>query len=191
MKKILDNKIINTIVSFVEGIICVFLFCLVVITVFQRVNGSFFGYRIYTVASASMIPNYNVGDVLLVEKVKLPDIKVGDAVTYLGEAPSVRDMIITHRVEKIDKEEDGHYYFHTKGIANNIEDPIVDGKQIIGKVTHKFFVLSFIGRITTNPYKIFFFVTVPIAVLISIEIIKTLREKNEDEEEEEEEKVTN
>ena len=68
MKKILDNKIINTIISTIEGIICFFLFCIVVITLFQRINGSFFGYRIYTVASASMIPNYNVGDVLLVEK---------------------------------------------------------------------------------------------------------------------------
>jgi len=186
MKKILDNKILSTIISTLEGIICVFLFCLVVITVFQRVNGSFFGYRIYTVASSSMIPDYNVGDVLLVEKVKLKEIEVGDAVTYLGEAPTVKNMIITHRVEKIDKEEDGHYYFHTKGIANNIEDPIVDGKQIIGKVTHKFFFLSFIGRITTNAYKIFFFVTVPIAILIAIEIIKTLKDNDEDEEDEEE-----
>ena len=184
MKKILDNKIISTVISTIEGIICIFLFCLVVITGFQRINGSFFGYRIYTVASNSMIPNYTIGDVLLVEKVKLTDIKVGDAVTYLGEAPSVKDMIITHRVEKIEKEKDGHYYFHTKGIANNIEDPIVDGKQIIGKVTHKFFLLSFIGRITTNAYKIFFFVTVPIAVLITIEIIKTLRDKGDDDEEE-------
>ena len=181
MKKILDNKLLNTIISGIEGIICFFLFCLVVITIFQRVNGSFFGYRIYTVASASMIPNYDVGDVLLVSKVKLKDIKIGDAVTYLGEAPSVKDRVITHRVEKIDIEKDGKYYFHTKGIANNIEDPIVDGKQIIGKVTYKFFLLSFIGGITTNAYKIFFFVTVPIAILIAIEIIKKVRDKDEEE----------
>ena len=176
MKKILDNKIISATVSIVESIICIFLFCLVVITGFQRVNGSFFGYRIYTVASSSMIPDYNVGDVLLVSRVELKEIKVGDAVTYLGEAPTVKDMIITHRVEKIDIEKNGRYYFHTKGIANNIEDPIVEGKQIIGKVTHKFFLLSFIGGITTDAYKICFFVTVPIAFLIAIEIIKCIIE---------------
>ena len=185
MKKILENKIISKTISIVEGLICFFLFCIVVITGFQRINGSFFGYRIYTVASASMIPNYDVGDVLLVSKVNLKDIKVGDAVTYLGEAPTVKDMIITHRVEKIDIEKDGHYYFHTKGIANNIEDPIVDGKQIIGKVTYKFFTLSLIGGITTNAFKIFFFVTVPIAILIAIEIIKTINDKDEESEEEE------
>ena len=66
-------------------------------------------------------------------------------------------------------------------IPNNIEDPIVEGKQIIGKVTHKFYFLSFIGRITTNVYKIFFFITVPIAILIAIEIIKTIKEKDEEE----------
>ena len=184
MKKIFDNKILSTIVSVAEGIICIFLFCLVIITLFQRVKGSFLGFRIYTVASASMIPNYDVGDVLLVKKVDLNTIKVGDAVTYLGEARTVKDMIITHRVEKIDKQADGKLLFHTKGIANNIEDPIVSGSQIIGKVTYKFKVLSLIGEITTNPYKVFFYVTVPIAFLISIEIIKTIREKDDDDDDE-------
>jgi hypothetical protein len=56
-------------------------------------------------------------------------------------------------------------------------------KQIVGKVTHKFVTLSVIGEITTNPYKVFFFITVPIAFLISIEIIKTIKDKEEDEEE--------
>ena len=186
MKKVFDNKIINTIVNIIETIICIFLFCLVIITLFQRVKGSFLGYRIYTVASASMIPNYEVGDVLLVKKVSLNNIKVGDAVTYLGEASNLKDMIITHRVEKIDKNADGSLLFHTKGIANNIEDPIVSGKQIIGKVTHKFVTLSLIGEITTNPYKVFFYVTVPIALLISIEIVKTIKEKDEEEQIEQE-----
>lgn len=183
MKKIINNKYLNMIVSTVESLICIFLLVLVVITGFQRINGSFFGYRIYTVASASMIPNYDVGDVLLVKKVDISSIKVGDAVTYLGEASTVKDMIITHRVEKIESTKDGNLLFHTKGIANNIEDPIVSGKQIIGKVTHKFLLLSIVGRIATNPYSIFFGLTVPIAILIAIEIIKTIRSKDEDDEE--------
>ena len=187
MKKIFDNKILSTIISVIEGIICVFLFCLVVITAFQRIKGSFLGYRIYTVASASMIPNYNVGDVLLVKKVNIHGIKVGDAVTYLGEAKSVKDMIITHRVEKIDTNPDGSLMFHTKGIANNIEDPIVSGSQIIGKVIYRFKTLSIIGEITTNPYKVFFYVTIPIAFLISVEIIKTIRDKYDDDDDEIEE----
>ena len=186
MKKIFENKILNAVVTIVEGLICVFLLGLVVITAFQRIKGSFLGYRIYTVASASMIPNYDVGDVLLVQKVPVETIKVGDAVTYLGEAATVKDMIITHRVEKIEKMDDGTLMFHTKGIANNIEDPLVYEKQIVGKVTHKFVTLSLIGEITTNPFKVFFFVTVPIAFLISIEIIKTIKDKDEDDEEEEE-----
>ena len=184
MKKIFDNKYLSFAISSIETIVCIFLLAIVVITGFQRVKGSFFGFRIYTVASESMIPNYNVGDVLLVKKVNLGTIKVGDAVTYMGEASSVKDMIITHRVEKIDKAKDGGLLFHTKGIANNIEDPIVSGSQIICKVTHKFVLLSVIGRITTNPFRIFFFITVPIAILISVEIIKTIRDKDAPEEEE-------
>lgn len=179
MKKIFDNKIVNIISSVLEWILCIFLLLLVLITINQRFSkgGDFFGYRIYTVASSSMIPDYEIGDTVLVKEVPLTGIKIGDAVTYLGEDITVKNLIITHRVEKIEKL-DGEYVFHTKGIANNIEDPLVYGHQILGKVTYKFIVLSFIGSISTNLYKLFFFVTVPIAILIVIEIIKIVKEKD-------------
>ena len=185
MKKIFDNKILVTISSVVEWILCIFLLLLVLITLNQRFSkgGDFFGYRIYTVASSSMIPDYEIGDTVLVKEVEIDKIDVGDAVTYKGEDITVKDMIITHRVEKIKKLND-EYVFHTKGIANNIEDPLVYEHQILGKVIHKFAILSFIGSISTNLYKLFFFVTVPLAVLIVIEIIKITKEKDDDEVEE-------
>ena len=141
-------------------------------------GGNFLGYSVYTVASSSMVPNYDIGDTLLVKKIPIKEIRVGDVVTYIGEASSVKDMIITHRVEKIEQGESGTL-FHTKGIANNIEDPIVNEKQILGKVIYKFKILSIIGELSFNMYKLFFFITVPLAFLIAVEIIKLLREKEE------------
>lgn len=142
-------------------------------------GGNFFGYSIYTVASSSMVPNYDIGDTLLVKKVPINEIKVKDVITYRGEASTVKDKIITHRVEKIEKDKSG-LIFHTKGIANNIEDPIVYEKQVLGKVIYKFKVLSIIGDLSFNMYKLFFFITVPLAFLITIEIIKLLKEKDEE-----------
>ena len=181
MKKIFDNKIINNIVIFLENVAFIFLFLLLVLICIQKFSkgGTFFGYQIYTVASSSMIPDYNVGDTLLVKRISASQIKVGDAVTYKGEDVTVKDLIITHRVEKIEKGET-ELLFHTKGIANNVEDPIVYEHQILGKVIYKFWLLSIMGRITYDLTKLLLFVTLPIAFLIVVEIIKVVRERDEE-----------
>ena len=96
MKKIFDNKIVNGIIFFLETIAFIFLFLLLTLTCIQKFSkgGYFFGYQIYTVASSSMIPNYKVGDTLLIKKVPIEEIKVGDAVTYKGEDVTVKNFII-------------------------------------------------------------------------------------------------
>lgn len=186
MKKILDNKIISKLFAVIESLICIVLIVLILLTGFQRFSnqGSFFGFRIYTVASGSMIPTYNVGDTLLIEDMPASKIKVGDAVTYQTDTAGVKDMIITHQVIDIEKDENGKYLFHTKGIANNIEDPIVYEEQVLGKVVYRFAILSILGRLTTNMTSLLVFITIPIAILIAIEIIKIVYKKDDEEDEE-------
>lgn len=181
------KKVFNFIVTAVETIITVVLLVLVVLLAIQRFsnNGSFFGYRIYTVASDSMIPIYTIGDTLLIEDTEVDKIEIGDALTYQGESGSMKGKIITHQVVDIEIV-DGQYQFHTKGTANDIEDPIVYEDQVFGKVVHKFGVLSILGKITTNMSSLLMFITFPIAILIAIEIIKVYKSKDDDEEEEEE-----
>ena len=181
------NKILKILVTVFEGALICLLLLLLLTVGFQKFSGNrdFFGYRVYTVASSSMIPDYTVGDTLLIKDVPISDISIGDAVTYMGEDKDVKDLIITHRVEKI--ENDGsELLFHTKGIANNIEDPIVAEHQILGKVTYKFFILSLLCKITYNIYLLFIFIAVPLAILIVIEIIKLAKSKDSDEIQEEE-----
>ena len=181
------KKVFNFIVTAVETIITVVLLVLVVLLAVQRFsnNGSFFGYRIYTVASDSMIPIYTIGDTLLIEDTEVDKIEIGDALTYQGESGSMKGKIITHQVVDIEIV-DGQYQFHTKGTANDIEDPIVYEDQVFGKVVHKFGVLSILGKITTNMSSLLMFITFPIAILIAIEIIKVYKSKDDDDEEEEE-----
>lgn len=187
MKNILDNKVINILFGIVEWIICLVLIFLIILTGVQRFSnqGNFFGYRIYTVASGSMIPTYDIGDTLLIKETGASGIKKGDAVTYIGNSGGVDGMIITHQVVDIQKDENGKVVFHTKGIANNIEDPLVYEEQVLGKVVHRFFLLSYLGKITTSKYLMLIFITLPIAILITIEIIKIVYKKDEDDESEE------
>ena len=157
MKAIVENRILKTIFATLEWILCAILVLLIILTGFQKFSnqGNFFGYRIYTIASGSMIPTYDIGDTLLIKEMPASEIHVGDAVTYISEKSGADGMIITHQVMQVNVDKDGKYSFHTKGIANNIEDPIVYEDQVLGKVVHKFFFLSFLGRITTNIVLIF------------------------------------
>ncbi len=187
--KIFENKIIKTIFAIFEWILCGILVLLILLTGFQKFSnqGNFFGYRIYTIASGSMIPTYNIGDTLLIQEMPSSEIHVGDAVTYKAEKGGKDGMIITHQVMNVNVDENGKYSFNTKGIANNIEDPIVYEEQVLGKVVHKFFFLSILGRVTTNMVTTFIFVIVPIAFIAAIELLKALKNDDEDEEEDEEE----
>ena len=181
MKKIFNNKILNILIGAVEWTICIVLVILIILTGVQRFSnqGDFFGYRIYTVASGSMVPKYGIGDTLLVEEVPPAELYVGDAVTYQGEVAGVDGLIITHEIVKVELDSDGKYLFHTKGIANNIEDPIVYEDQVLGKVVHRFFFLSILGKVTTSKPLLFTLITIPMAVLIAIEIIKIVYKKEE------------
>lgn len=180
LKKIFDNKVVDIVSSLIEWLICFFLIILIALTSFQRFSNqqSFFGYRIYTVASGSMIPTFDIGDTLLVKDMDASELKVGDAVTYRGEAFGVNGKIITHQIQAIEQDEEGKFLFHTKGLANNIEDPIVEEDQVLGKVVYRFVTLSFLCRITSNMSTLFIF-TIPIAILIAIEIIKLVYKKDD------------
>jgi signal peptidase len=93
-------------------------------------NSGLLGFQPSIVASGSMQPNLNVGDMAIVIHSKPFDIKVGDIIQYRGESEPV-----IHRV--INKyQEQSQTYFITKGDANNAQDPKpVSENQVIGKAT--------------------------------------------------------
>lgn len=180
------KSIISIISSVIEWIICILLVLLIFVTLFQKYSksGSFFGYRILTVASESMEPLYTVGDTLLVKDIPFEEYLLGDNLTYRGETSSIKGMIITHQITQIDII-DGKYQFHAKGIANNLEDPVVHEDQVLGKVVYKFYFLSILGKITSNFESLFLLITIPVAILVTIELVKVLSGKKQQEEEEE------
>ena len=141
---------------------------------------SFLNYRMFTVASGSMAPEYEVGDVLIARETKEEDIKVGDSVSYLGEKGSFNGKVVTHEVIKIEKDVDGKYIFHTKGKANLVEDPPVYYHQIYGVIVWNPKLLSFIYKVINTKYGLFIFVILPIFYIIGSEILSAMLEKEEE-----------
>lgn len=122
-------------------------------------------YSIYNVVTESMVPKYKVGDMLLARRVDTNTLVVGDDVVYIGKEDTFSGKIVTHQIVAIDEEQEGRK-FHTKGIANFIEDPVITGDQIYGKVVAKLNILSFLGRITSNQYGFYFIIIVPAVILV-------------------------
>lgn len=176
MKKALGiiKKIVNVIVILFV-VLFVFVVCL------QRFSGnrfSFFNFRMFTVATGSMAPKYNVGDVLIAKEIAPEDVRKGDAISYLGKEGDFKNKVITHEVIDIEVV-DGRYKFHTKGISNIVEDPIVYEEQLYGKIIMKCNILSFIYKVVGTTTGMFIFVILPLLYLIGSEIISLLLEREE------------
>ncbi len=174
VKKLESSKILKILLNILSKIITILIILVCIIIVVQKVTNnkeSFFGYRIFRVQTGSMIPKYNIGDVILVKEKDIDKIKVGDDVTYKGEAGSVKGLLVTHRVIDIEEVE-GKKAFHTQGIANNLEDPIVYGNQINGVVQTKLYILSLICLLLNNKYVFYFCGVLPLTIYVGFRIFK-------------------
>lgn len=164
----------------VKGIITAFLIVILVMVIFQKFTKNRLtigNYYIFQVISGSMLPEYKVGDIIIVKKVSPKDLKKGDDVTYLGRFANLNGLIVTHKIVDL-RQEDGKYYYVTKGDANSIEDPEIEYDDIYGKVVYHTIVFSFVGRLMTN-IVIYYLLFVFVGVGFSYDIISSFILKKE------------
>lgn len=189
LKKIKENKVLRAIYNILYTILLILVIAILIVVTLQRVsnnNITIAGIRMFNIVTESMVPKYVVGDILISKSINPEDIKIGDDIVYVGKEGSFNGKIVTHQVIDIENE-NGVYKFHTKGIANEIEDPVVDQEQVYGKVIYKIYSLSFISKIINNLYAFYFVIFVPIVLLIFWEIVKIISRSREDDEDETEE----
>lgn len=154
--------------------------CAVIITQYISKNDkSFLGFRIFRVQTGSMIPKYQVGDVIIIKEKNIDKIKVGDDVTYWGTEGTMKDKLVTHQVIQIE-EVDGEKVFHTKGIANNLEDPVISGDQINGVVLGKMLSLTAITLALSNKYIFYFCGIIPLTIFVFLAFVKSNVKKFEE-----------
>lgn len=172
------------ILKIIKSILTVFLGVVLLLVVFQKFTNNRIALGniyIFQVVSGSMLPDYKIGDIIISKKTESVSLNVGDDVTYLADAADIKGYTITHRIIN-KREENGKYYFVTKGTNNEFEDPEITGDQIYGKVIYKTILFSFVGRLMTNVV-IYYLLFVSVGVAFSYEVITSffIKDKEEDE----------
>lgn len=123
------------------------------------------------VASGSMQPTLNIGDVIVIRGVDPVELKVGDIIVFNPPKPYYSGVPWVHRIISIQKINE-ELYVKTKGDANIYPDPFTLTKDnIIGLVIFK---LPYIGLLTLNLWQ---WVIPLILILSSILIIKMILDK--------------
>lgn len=173
------KKVFNIIFKIIYRLIAIAIILMFVFAIVQKSSDnrkSIFGIKIFTVITGSMIPVYDIGDILIVKEVTPEEIKVQDDIVYQGEKGTYRNKTITHRVQSIKKKEDGNYGIITKGVANTAQDPEINQTQVLGKVIGQVSIFSYILKLITN---IYFIILIPVGILIYKNIKRITKMEND------------
>ena len=108
MKEKSNEKIkISSVIFTIIKIICIILLILLILVLaMQRFSNNKIaigGYRVFNVATESMVPKYNVGDVIIIKETNIDELVEGDDVTYLGKEGTFAGRVVTHQIIKIEK----------------------------------------------------------------------------------------
>lgn len=107
---------------------------IILIIVFVSFVMGAFKYRPVAIVSNSMVPVFERGDIAIIKKIKnkdIPKLHINDIIEY-----RIDNYVVIHRITKIE-EQNGIYYFQTKGDNNNAPDTkYVSQNQVIGVVKY-------------------------------------------------------
>ena len=170
-KKLIIKRLLKIVyVPIIAGIILITILAGYKKYVKHENNISILGFRQYVVATGSMEPEYNIGDLIVIRETTKEEIKIGDVINYISETGI---DTITHRVVDI-IQKDGQTYYKTKGDNNNSVDPeLVKYSQVKGKLVFK---ISKLGTVITK-----MFTGTGITILFAVIILSYIRDKNKEE----------
>ena len=137
------KKIFSIIYNLIT-IVCVLLIAVIVIQRFWDNEKSFAGYRFFTVISGSMVPKYDIGEVVICKETDPSEFKVGDSIVYKGKEGIIEGKRILHEIVSIKDGENGKKIISAKGITNNVIDPEISEDDIYGVVKYKSRLLTFL-----------------------------------------------
>lgn len=110
-------------------------------------SSGLFKYRSFVIATGSMTPNINKGDMVIIEKLNEDEknnLKVGDIIAF-----NMDDKVVVHRIIKKYNTSKGTFY-NTKGDNNNSPDGyLLDTDNIVGLEKFK---IRYIGYPTVTIY---------------------------------------
>ena len=156
------------------------------LTRFAGGTPSLFGYTLQRVSSGSMVPELEVGDVILSRNVGESDeLKVDDIITFDG-SDQFGEKNVTHRIIVAPYEANGVVMLQTKGDANYIADNPIEFSRVKSIVLKKLSFLRTIYDLFLSPWGLIIFIALLLLVffdeLMNIIKIATGNYRDEDEE---------
>lgn len=119
-----------------------------VLTILVGLTSGIFKYQFVVIATGSMTPNINKGDVVLVNKLKDDEIKKlqpGQVLVFKHD-----EKLVVHRISKIYKS-GNEIFFKTKGDNNNDEDNyLIEVSEVLGTTD---FTIRYLGYPTVMLYE--------------------------------------
>ena len=148
-------KVLRIIKNVILGTLIALLTLVLITSMIAKIKGntpSVFGLSVFRVSSGSMVPELEIGDVILVKECDGMDVKADDIVTYVATSGEMQGMLITHRVIKSPYLNNGEYYIVTKGDANEAADDPVSVTRIKGKMLFKIGILKYLFDFFVTPW---------------------------------------
>lgn len=146
---------------------------------FARKKGevpSFFGVMLFLVITDSMEPDISPGDFIVASKINTEKIVVGNDIVFYSAEPTLKGMIIVHRVIRIESSPDGDKLFYTQGI-NTLEPDRYPTSEVLGIYRGKSKVLGQAVRLFRKRTGIFIFGSVVLFLLVAAGQIKKITEE--------------
>lgn len=153
MKKLskIIGYILNVLIIFVVILMIIAIYYFVQVKILNKSYANMFGYTFFEVATGSMSPTINVGDVIIVKLTN--DVEPDDIIVCKDS-----NSFVTHRLISIQDDK-----FIAKGDANNTEDKPMDVANLIGKVIKVIPNFSLVKNIIFAPQ-----VIIPIFVVLAL-----------------------
>ena len=161
------NFILNVLLGIITVVIIIGAYYMYQVKIQKKDYANLFGYSLFEVATGSMKPTIQIGDVVIVKITK--DVNENDIIVYIDG-----DDIITHRL--VEKNENN---IVTRGDANNSEDKPIQANMIIGQVIKIVPQLGTWQNILSSPEVLALIIV--LIIILSIIYIYTSKSEEEDE----------
>lgn len=171
------KKIIYSVINLISVLIiaaAVIVLCIVLLTKPGKAP-EIMGYTVLRVTTGSMEPTYPVDTLIVVKKTEPSQIREGDVISFYSSDPALDGAINTHRVVSV-RQEENQWFYTTKGDGNNTADPYeVKGDALIGRVLYDSILLGKLSRLTANPLVFIPVILFPLAVILIVNLVHTIK----------------
>ena len=134
-----------------------------------------YGHPVFSVASGSMTPAIDTGDLIVDQELTLPQaagLHVGQVISFQASQSGVGSIIITHRIVAVVAGPNGSgVQYRTKGDANNAPDQtLVTPAQVVGLYSARVPFGGYVLSTLHQPLTFVILIMIPIVYLIGGEV---------------------